>query len=62
MLVTSYLHLFPEWIERGSGWLSDGALRTAETVADGREQAPAAFLGVLHGASTGKMLVRLDGS
>jgi NADPH-dependent curcumin reductase CurA len=28
-------------------------------VIDGLEQAPAAFLGVLGGANTGKMLVRL---
>ena len=59
LLVTSYFHRFPEWIERASGWLSDGSLRTAETVIDGLEQAPAAFLGVLGGANTGKMLVRL---
>ena len=61
MLVTSYFHRFPEWIERASGWLGDGSLRTAETVVDGLEQAPAALLGVLGGANTGKMLVRLDG-
>ena len=59
MLVTSYFHRFPQWIERASGWLSDGSLRTAETVIDGLEQAPAAFLGVLGGSNTGKMLVRL---
>jgi NADPH-dependent curcumin reductase CurA len=59
MLVTSYFHRFPEWIERGGGWLRDGSLRTAETVVDGLEEAPGAFLGVLRGANTGKMLVRL---
>jgi NADPH-dependent curcumin reductase CurA len=61
VLVVSHLHRFPEWIERASGWLRDGSLRTAETVVDGLEQAPDAFLGVLRGANTGKMLVRLDG-
>ncbi|MEV4280360.1 NADP-dependent oxidoreductase [Actinoplanes xinjiangensis] len=59
MLVTSYFHRFPEWIERAGGWLSDGSLQTAETVVHGLEQAPAALLGVLDGANTGKMLVRL---
>ncbi|EIV94656.1 NADP-dependent oxidoreductase [Frankia sp. QA3] len=59
MLVTSYFHLFPEWIGRASGWLRDGSLRTAETVVHGLEEAPAALLGVLRGANTGKMLVRL---
>ncbi|WP_327110558.1 hypothetical protein OHB12_22550 [Nocardia sp. NBC_01730] len=38
---------------------ADGTLRTNETVYDGLEQAPAAFLGVLPGADTGKMPVRL---
>jgi NADPH-dependent curcumin reductase CurA len=59
MLVTSYLDRFPDWIGRAAGWLRDGSLHTAETVVDGLDQAPAALLGVLRGANTGKMLVRL---
>ncbi|MFB8235410.1 NADP-dependent oxidoreductase [Kitasatospora purpeofusca] len=61
MLVSSHFHLFPEWIGKASGWLADGSLRTGETVVEGIDRAPAAFLGVLRGANTGKMLVRLDG-
>ncbi|MGC0418976.1 NADP-dependent oxidoreductase [Embleya sp. AB8] len=59
MLVTDHLALFPEYIGRAIGWLGDGSLRTQETVFEGLDQAPAAFLGVLSGANTGKMLVRL---
>ncbi|WP_280217886.1 NADP-dependent oxidoreductase [Nocardia neocaledoniensis] len=59
MLVTSYLPLFGEYIPKAAGWLADGTLRTTETVYEGLDQAPAAFLGVLTGANTGKMLVRL---
>ncbi|MFB7721848.1 NADP-dependent oxidoreductase [Nocardia sp. NPDC056100] len=59
MLVTSYLGLFPEYIGKAAAWLADGTLRTRETVYEGLDQAPAAFLGVLSGANTGKMLVRL---
>ncbi|MGY0235034.1 zinc-binding dehydrogenase [Longispora urticae] len=59
MLVTSYFHLFPEWIGKAAGWLADGSLRTEETVVDGLAEAPAALLGVLGGANVGKMLVRL---
>lgn len=59
MLVTSYFHLFPEWISRAAGGLADGTLRTEETVVEGIDQAPVAFLGVLRGANVGKMLVRL---
>ncbi|QEU92308.1 NADP-dependent oxidoreductase [Streptomyces kanamyceticus] len=59
MLVTSHLDLFPEWIGRAAPLLADGSLRTERTVVDGIERAPEAFLGVLRGANTGKMLVRI---
>ena len=59
MRVASYFPLFGEYIGKAAGWLADGSLRTRETVVDGLEHAPEAFLGVLRGANTGKMLVRL---
>ncbi|MFF2085168.1 NADP-dependent oxidoreductase [Nocardia sp. NPDC058176] len=59
MLVTSYFPLFGDYIAKAAAWLADGTLHTAETVYTGLDQAPAAFLGVLTGANTGKMLVRL---
>ncbi|MEV2253844.1 NADP-dependent oxidoreductase [Streptomyces sp. NPDC050147] len=61
MLVSSYFELFPEWIGKAAAWLADGSLHTQETVTEGIEQAPAAFLGMMRGANTGKMLVRLEG-
>ena len=42
-----------------SGWLSAGQLTHAETIVDGLDRAPAAFIDLLRGANTGKMLVRL---
>ncbi|MGM7645290.1 NADP-dependent oxidoreductase [Nocardia sp. JW2] len=59
MLVTSYLPLFAEYIPKAAAWLADGTLHTAETTYEGLDQAPAALLGVLTGANTGKMLVHL---
>ncbi|CAL9584690.1 NADP-dependent oxidoreductase [Streptomyces sp. enrichment culture] len=61
MLVSNWLDLFPEWIAKAAPWLADGTLRTEETVVDGIERAPEAFLGMMRGANTGKMLVRLAG-
>jgi NADPH-dependent curcumin reductase CurA len=45
-----------------SPWLADGRIRFGETVVDGVENAPGAFLGMLDGQNTGKMLVRLPDS
>ncbi|MYV99562.1 NADP-dependent oxidoreductase [Streptomyces sp. SID3343] len=59
MLINDHFALFPEFTGRAIGWLTEGSLHTEETVFEGIEQAPAAFLGVLSGANTGKMLVRL---
>jgi len=59
MRVASYFHLFGEYVGKAAGWLADGSLRTEETVVEGLENAPEAFLGVLRGANTGKMLVRV---
>ena len=40
-------------------WLGDGRLQSRETFADGIDGAVDAFLGVLRGENTGKMVVRL---
>jgi NADPH-dependent curcumin reductase CurA len=59
LLVLDHLALFDTWIPLAAGLLADGRLRTTATVVDGLDAAPEAFLGVLRGANTGKMLVRL---
>ncbi len=42
-----------------AGWVSDGRIRYHETVAEGLEAAPEAFIGMLQGRNLGKQLVRL---
>lgn len=43
-----------------AGWLADGTVQYDETIVDGLENAPQAFMDLLDGANTGKMLVRLQ--
>jgi NADPH-dependent curcumin reductase CurA len=50
---------FQAMIDEVGAWLAAGKLVAEETVVDGLDNAPAAFLGVLRGENTGKMLVRL---
>jgi NADPH-dependent curcumin reductase CurA len=42
-----------------SGWIRDGRLKYRETIAQGIEAAPRAFIGMLHGENVGKQLVKL---
>ena len=39
--------------------MADGSIRYRETIVDGIERAPEAFIGMLEGANVGKMLVRV---
>jgi NADPH-dependent curcumin reductase CurA len=41
-------------------WIAAGKIKWEETIIDGIENAPKAFLGLFRGENTGKMLVRLD--
>ena len=58
-LVGSYWQDMGEFIATVSPWLADGTVRYDETVVDGLENAPQAFMDLLDGANTGKMLVRI---
>ncbi|NGM15294.1 NADP-dependent oxidoreductase [Verrucosispora sioxanthis] len=58
-LVNDHGHLREQFVREVSGWLREGALAYDETIVDGLENAPAAFLGLLRGENLGKMLVRL---
>ncbi|HEU5472529.1 MAG TPA: NADP-dependent oxidoreductase [Actinophytocola sp.] len=59
MLVTDHAHLQPRFLEEMSAWLRDGAVHYEETVFSGLRNAPDAFLALLDGHNTGKMLVKL---
>jgi NADPH-dependent curcumin reductase CurA len=50
-----------DFLREAGEWVRTGRLKYREDVADGLEQAPAAFLGLLQGKNFGKMLVRVAG-
>ena len=58
-LVGSHQHLAPEFAEKMASWLAVGAVRFDQTTVSGLENAPEAFLGLLRGDNTGKMIVTL---
>jgi NADPH-dependent curcumin reductase CurA len=60
-LVSDHGDRMPAFAEEVGGWLRAGKLRYRETVVDGIENAPAAFIGMLRGENTGKMVVRIAG-
>ncbi|MGZ4550634.1 MAG: NADP-dependent oxidoreductase [Blastococcus sp.] len=58
-IVSDHSDLRPEFQETVSGWLRSGELVVRETVREGLENAVPAFLDLLRGGNTGKMVVRL---
>ncbi|MBW0253753.1 NADP-dependent oxidoreductase [Cellulomonas sp. PS-H5] len=57
--LAGYVHLAPEFSEKMAGWLGAGQIAYDETIVDGIENAVDAFLDMMRGANTGKMLVRV---
>jgi NADPH-dependent curcumin reductase CurA len=58
-IVGDHSHRMPDFLAEMGQWLRTGQIRFDETVVDGLENAPDAFLRLLRGGNTGKMLVRL---
>ena len=42
-----------------AGWIQDGKIKYDETILEGIDKAPQAFLGLFSGSNTGKMVVKL---
>jgi NADPH-dependent curcumin reductase CurA len=58
-IVSDHGHLRPDFVREVGTWLSEGRIKYRETVVEGIESAPEAFIGLLRGENTGKMLVKL---
>lgn len=58
-IVSDHLAKMPEFLTEVGGWLKAGKLKYRETIVEGVENAPRAFLGLLRGENLGKMLVKV---
>ncbi|GAA3995013.1 NADP-dependent oxidoreductase [Hymenobacter fastidiosus] len=58
-IVSDYHSRWPEGVARLSEWLAEGKLHAEETITEGFDQIPAAFLGLFKGENTGKAIVKM---
>jgi hypothetical protein len=58
-IVLDHFHLMRDFLREVGAWVGSGELRYRETIVDGIDRMPQAFIGLLEGANTGKMLVRV---
>ncbi|RIJ69822.1 NADP-dependent oxidoreductase [Nakamurella silvestris] len=58
-IVSDHWNLRQEFLDTAVPAVQDGRIQVPETVFDGLESAPHAFIGLLRGQNTGKMIVRL---
>jgi NADPH-dependent curcumin reductase CurA len=59
VLVRDYADRYAEATERLARWVNDGTIQYRETVTEGLENAPDAFLGLFEGVNVGKQVVKV---
>jgi NADPH-dependent curcumin reductase CurA len=57
--IADHLDLYPEFRENMGRWINEGRMHCEETIFDGIESAPKAFIELFNGGNLGKMLVRI---
>ena len=58
-IVTDFAPKFPDFIRDMPQWIKEGKIKYREDIAEGLENAPQAFMGLLKGKNFGKQLVRV---
>jgi NADPH-dependent curcumin reductase CurA len=58
-IILDHLDLVPDFTREMTAWLKEGRIKSRDTVVEGLENAPKAFLGLFSGDNVGKMLVKL---
>jgi NADPH:quinone reductase len=59
-LIFDFAPKIPDALTQMAAWYREGRFHYRETIADGLDQAPAAFIGMLCGANMGKQLVKVS--
>ncbi len=49
----------PQALAELAQWIGEGKIQVKETVVEGFENTPSAFIGLFDGSNTGKMIVKL---
>ncbi len=58
-MVYQFADRFPEGLRQMAQWIREGRITYRETITDGIENAPKAFIGLFTGQNIGKQLVRV---
>ncbi len=58
-IVSNYANKFPEGVKQLSAWLKAGKLQYSETIVNGFDQIPQAFMDLFEGKNDGKMVVKI---
>jgi putative addiction module antidote len=58
-IVSNHYDLAPQFIADMAGWIGSGQIKWNETIEEGVERAPDAFIKLFNGENLGKMLVKL---
>ncbi len=59
-VVSAFGEQQPQFLKDMAGWIKSGEIKYHETIVDGIENAPDAFIGLFSGSNNGKMLVKLN--
>ena len=57
-IVSRWAHRWNEGITQMAQWVNEGKIKTQETIVEGFEKMPEAFLGLFTGNNVGKMIVK----
>lgn len=58
-IVSNYVDKFPEAIQKLAGWLAEDKLTYTETIVEGFDNIPKAFIDLFEGKNKGKMIVKI---